>query len=101
MKYMLPHLKSYRLQFIIGPLFKLLEAVLELTMPLYMAKIVDIGIPSGDRGYILKMGGLMLLTATVGLWDLSARRPVPKGAGSLLVTGGVVRCGHADQPDYQ
>ncbi len=67
MKYMLPHLKSYRLQFIIGPLFKLLEAVLELTMPLYMAKIVDIGIPSGDRGYILKMGGLMLLTATVGL----------------------------------
>lgn len=45
MKYMFPHLKPYRFQFVIGPLFKLLEAVLELTMPLYMARIVDVGIP--------------------------------------------------------
>lgn len=67
MKYMFPHLKPYRFQFVIGPLFKLLEAVLELTMPLYMARIVDVGIPAGDRTYILKMGGWMLLTATVGL----------------------------------
>jgi ATP-binding cassette subfamily B multidrug efflux pump len=67
LKYMFPHLKPYRFQFVIGPLFKLLEAVLELTMPLYMARIVDVGIPAGDRTYILKMGGWMLLTATVGL----------------------------------
>lgn len=67
MKYMWKYLKPYRPAFIIGPLFKLLEAVLELTMPVYMAHIVDTGIPSGDNGYIIKMGLMMLATAAVGL----------------------------------
>ena len=67
MKYLAKYLKPYRLQFIIGPAFKLVEAVLELFMPIMMALIVDKGIPAGDTGYILKIGGLMLLTAAVGL----------------------------------
>lgn len=67
MKILFPHLKPYRAQFIIGPLFKLIEAVLELTMPIYMARIVDTGISNGDTGYILRTGGLMLATVTVGL----------------------------------
>lgn len=67
MRYLAKYLKPYRLQFIIGPAFKLLEAVLELFMPIMMALIIDKGIPAGDTGYILAVGGLMLLTASVGL----------------------------------
>ena len=67
MRYLAKYLKPYRVQFIIGPAFKLLEAVLELFMPVMMALIIDRGIPAGDTGYILKVGGLMLLTASVGL----------------------------------
>ena len=67
MRYLAKYLKPYRLQFIIGPAFKLLEAILELFMPIMMALIVDKGIPAGDTGYIVRVGGLMLLTASVGL----------------------------------
>ena len=67
MRYLAKYLKPSRLQFIIGPAFKLLEAVLELFMPIMMALIIDKGIPAGDTGYILAVGGLMLLTASVGL----------------------------------
>lgn len=61
------YLKPFSLYFIIGPAFKLTEAVLELFMPIFMAKIVDIGIPSGDTSYVVKTGLYMLLTVTVGL----------------------------------
>lgn len=66
MKQLRMYLKPYRLQFIIGPFFKLLEAVLELFMPIYMAKIIDNGIARGDTSYILKMGVVMLINASVG-----------------------------------
>ncbi len=67
MRYLAKYLKPYRPQFIIGPAFKLVEAILELFMPIMMALIIDKGIPAGDAGYILRVGGLMLLTASVGL----------------------------------
>lgn len=59
--------RKYRLQFIMGPAFKLAEAILELFVPLVMARIIDVGVKSGDTAYILKMGGLMLLLGAVGL----------------------------------
>ncbi len=60
------YVRQFKKQFIIGPAFKLSEAILELFIPLIMAKIVDVGIANGDIPYILKMGGLMLLQGTVG-----------------------------------
>ena len=51
----------------IGPIFKLLEAVLELMMPILMAMLIDNGVDTGDTSYILKIGGLMALTALIGL----------------------------------
>ena len=60
-------LKGFRRQVIIGPIFKLIEAVFELIVPLVMARIIDIGVKSGDTGYILRMGGLMVLLAAAGL----------------------------------
>ena len=48
------YLKPYTLQSILGPLFKLLEALLELFVPLVVADIIDTGIASGDSGYLLR-----------------------------------------------
>jgi len=61
------YFKLYKLQFIMGPAFKLAEAILELLVPLVVARIIDVGIPTGDKSYILKMGGLMLLLAFLGV----------------------------------
>lgn len=65
MKKLLPFLKPYTGCFIIGPSFKLLEAVLELFMPVLMAYIID-GAAKGST-YVVKIGLLMLLLCTVGL----------------------------------
>ncbi len=60
-------LKPYKKQLVVGPSFKLLEAILELLIPTLMVSIVDIGVQNKDTSYILKMGGLMLGIAAVGL----------------------------------
>lgn len=68
MKILWQYLKEYKKQLIIGPIFKLIEAVLEILVPTIMAKqLIDIGIASGDRGYIFKIGALMLALAVIGL----------------------------------
>ena len=46
------YLKKYRKNVILGPIFKLTEAVFELIVPLVMAKIIDVGIANKDSGYI-------------------------------------------------
>lgn len=61
------YLKDYKLQLTIGPLFKLLEAILELIVPLVMSDIIDIGIQSGDKDYIYKYGIIMIAISAVGL----------------------------------
>ena len=55
------YLKKYRKNVILGPIFKLTEAVFELIVPLVMAKIIDVGIANKDSGYIWKMGGVLVL----------------------------------------
>lgn len=61
------YLKYYKKEVIIGPIFKFIEAVFELIVPILMAKIIDIGIKNKDNVYILKMGGLMVLLGVLGL----------------------------------
>lgn len=61
------YLKNYKKEVILGPIFKLIEAILELIAPLIMANIIDLGIKNADRDYIFRMGGLMILIAAVGL----------------------------------
>lgn len=67
MRNLLKYLKKYRLESLLGPLFKLLEASFELMVPLVMAKIIDVGIRNQDMPYILKMGGILVLLGLVGL----------------------------------
>ena len=66
-KSILTYLKDYKKESILAPLFKMLEALFELFVPLVMALIIDKGIVNGDKGYILKMCALMVALAVIGL----------------------------------
>ena len=61
------YLKNYKKESVIGPVFKLIEACFELAVPVVMARIIDIGIKTENMGYILKMGGIMVLLGFLGL----------------------------------
>ena len=67
MKSLLKYLKDYKKETVLAPLFKMLEASFELFVPLVMAAMIDTGITNGDKSYILKMGGILVLLAVVGL----------------------------------
>lgn len=67
MKKLLVYLKDYKKESFLGPLFKLLEASFELIVPLVVAAIIDVGIADGDKNYIVKMCGVMVLLGVVGL----------------------------------
>lgn len=64
---LLQHAKKYKKELLLGPFFKLLEAILELLLPLYMAKLIDQGIKQQDTSYTIKMGVYMLLMSVIGL----------------------------------
>ncbi len=67
MQKLLKFLKPYKLEVILGPFFKLLEAIFELIVPVVMAKIIDNGIANQDKQYIFKMCGLLVLLGVCGL----------------------------------
>lgn len=67
MRKLIPYLKNYKKESIIGPLFKLLEAVFELIVPLVTARIIDIGIQNQDIPYIWKMAALLVAFGVMGL----------------------------------
>ena len=69
MKIIFGYLKRYKKESILGPLFKLFEATLELIVPLVIASIIDDGISKGEdgRSYVVKMCLLLVLLGAVGL----------------------------------
>ena len=67
MKKILVFLKDYKKESVIAPLFKMLEAIFELIVPLVVAQIIDIGISSADKGYIFQRFGVLILLAVIGL----------------------------------
>lgn len=82
------YLKDFKKEVILGPIFKLIEAVLELIVPLVMIKIIDIGVKNADLTYVLKMGGVMLLLGLVGfICSLTCQRYAAiasQGGGTTL-----------------
>lgn len=64
---LLKYFKGYKRETIMAPLFKVLEAVLELFIPLVVASIIDIGIGNGDKTYVIKMCLLMIGLGIAGL----------------------------------
>ena len=66
MRSLLKYLRGYKRETVLSPLFKFLEAVFELLIPLVVAGIIDRGINAGDRGYVIRMVCLMVLLGAVG-----------------------------------
>ena len=66
-KKLLIFLKDYKKECVCAPLFKMLEALFELFVPLVMAAIIDTGIANADKPYIIKMCLVLILLAVVGL----------------------------------
>ena len=67
MKKLLKYLKPYTKESIISPLFKLLEAIFDLLVPLVVKQIIDVGIPQRDTGYIFGQFGILIAFAVIGL----------------------------------
>lgn len=67
MKNLTPFLKPYKKLLIIGPTFKLLEAISELFLPFLMSKIIDIGVSNNNKSYIITMGIVMIAIAVLGV----------------------------------
>ncbi|MBR4760991.1 MAG: ABC transporter ATP-binding protein, partial [Lachnospiraceae bacterium] len=67
MKKLLIYLKEYKKECVLAPVFKMLEAILELFVPLAVAALIDEGIGHGRKGYIFGMVGLLILMAAFGL----------------------------------
>ena len=89
MKVLLPILKKYRREAVLAPLFKLVEALLELMVPLIMARIIDKGIAEGNRIYVLQQSGLLVLLGAAGLgFSVTAQYFAAKAAMRL---GGELR----------
>lgn len=61
------YLKHYKKESIIAPLFKLLEVVFDLLVPMVVAQIIDVGIAGNNRPYIVSRFGILVLMAAVGL----------------------------------
>lgn len=64
---LLKYLRNNKAQSIIAPLFKFIEAVFELLVPVIMAQIIDVGVANGDKEYILKRGAVLVLFGILGL----------------------------------
>ena len=79
------YFKDYVKESILGPLFKLLEATLELFVPLVVAAIIDTGINNGDRSYIIRMCLVLILLAVAGLlFSVTAQYYAAKAAVGFI-----------------
>ena len=67
MRHLIPYLKKYKAESVLAPLFKMLEACFDLTVPIIVARIIDNGIASGDKAYIWSRFALLIAMAMLGL----------------------------------
>ncbi len=101
MKKLLVYLKDYIKESILGPLFKLLEALFELFVPLVIAAIIDTGIENGDKGYIIKMCMVLILLGFVGLaFSITAQYFAAKASVGFVSKIRHVLFGHIQSLSY-
>ena len=67
MKKLASYLKRYTKESILAPLFKLLEVVFDLMVPLVVARMINIGVAGNDRGYMVRCFLILILMALLGL----------------------------------
>ena len=101
MKKLLCYFKEYKKESVLGPLFKLLEATLELFVPLVVAAIIDTGIGNQDRGYVVKMCLVLVLLGLIGLaFSVTAQYFAAKAAVGFVTTIRHVLFGHIQKLSY-
>lgn len=101
MKKLLVYLKDYIKESILGPLFKLLEALFELFVPLVIAAIIDTGIENGNTGYIIKMCLVLVLLGFVGLaFSITAQYFAAKASVGFVSKIRHVLFGHIQSLSY-
>ena len=67
MKYLIPFFKKYMKESLLAPLFKMIEALCDLFVPLVVVQIIDIGIAGGDKKFIAGHFAIIVLMALLGL----------------------------------
>ena len=65
MKLLFSHIGKYKAASILSPVFKLLEACFELTVPLIVANLIDFGIKQSDKNYVYSHVWILVLFAVV------------------------------------
>ena len=84
MKRLYHYLRAYPLITILAPLFKMLEAIFELFVPLVVAQMIDVGIAQKDAIFLWKMTALLILLGIIGFaFSLTAQYFAAKSAVSL------------------
>ena len=85
MKKLTVYLKGDRTECVLAPLFKMLEAILELFVPLIIKAVIDKGIGRSDNGYIMRMCGVLVLLGAVGLiFSITAQYFAAKASTSFV-----------------
>ncbi len=84
---LLKYLKAYRKECVLAPLFKMLEAIFELFVPLVVASIIDKGIAGGDRAHIIKCCAVMITLGVVGLISAVSAQYMAARAAVGFATG--------------
>lgn len=101
MKKLICYSKEYKKESVLGPLFKLLEATLELFVPLVVAAIIDTGIGNQDRGYVVKMCLVLVLLGLIGLaFSVTAQYFAAKAAVGFVTKIRHVLFGHIQKLSY-
>ncbi len=67
-KTLLKHVKEYKKDSLMTPMFMVLEVLMETMIPFLMASMIDNGVEVGDQAYIFKLAAMMLVLAVIGLW---------------------------------
>ena len=67
MRKLLIYLKDYKKESVLAPLFKMLEAIFELFVPLVMSAVIDVGIKNSDKPYIIRMCLVLVALGIIGL----------------------------------
>lgn len=82
-KTLLRSVREYKKQSVLAPFFVILEVLMEVLIPMEMAKIIDVGIAGGDLGYILQRGLILVVMAMLALWFgvLAGKMAAIAGAG--------------------
>ena len=82
MKTIYGYIRPYRGVLILTLLLKLAAALLDLLIPSFLARIIDVAVPSGDRAAVFRMGGVMILCAVLSmLTNVTANRMAAQTSG--------------------